>query len=111
MKNLEITFRHMETSTALKNHVEAQVEHDMHDFTRVESIHVILDVQKLTHKCEVDVHAKGHIHIKGHAETDDMYKSVTLAVEKAAKQLRKARDKRIDHHGHRERLADLDASS
>jgi len=111
MKNLEITFRHMDTSEALKAHILETVEHDLHSFTRIESIHVIADVQKLTHKCEVDIHAKGHLHIEGHAETDDMYKSVSLAVEKAARQLRKARDKMVDHHGHRERLTDFETRS
>jgi len=109
MKNLEITFRHMETSQILKDHVEQTIEHDLHDFTRIESVHVIMDVQKKNHRCEVDIHAKGHLHIEGHAESDDMYKSVTMAIGKAARQLRKARDKMTDIHGHRERLSDREA--
>lgn len=108
MKNLEITFRHMETSNALREHIERTVEHDLHDFTRIESVHVITDVQKHAHRCEVDIHAKGHLHIEGHAESDDMYKSVSQAVEKAARQLRKSRDKMIDRHGHRVRLTDIE---
>jgi len=39
------------------------------------------------------------------------FRHMEIAVEKAAKQLRKARDKRTDLHGRRDRLADLDASS
>ena len=106
---IETTFRHMEVSPALKQHVEDTVEHDFEDFDRVSRVHVILEVQKLAHRCEVDVHAKGHLHIEGHAETEDMYKSVNAAVAKAAKQLRRARDKMTDHHGRRERLVDVEA--
>lgn len=108
---IEVTHRHMDVSEALRANAIETVSRHFENFTRVERVHVILDVQKSTHKCEVDVYAKNHIHIEAEAESDDMYKSIAQAVERAEKQLRKSRDKVIDHHGHRERLSDLDLAS
>lgn len=107
---IETTFRHMDVSPTLKAHAEETIQRDFADFSRVESVHVILEVQKLSHRCEVDVHAKGHVHIEGHDETEDMYKSVNNAVMKAARQLRKSRDKMNDMHGNRVRLTDVEAT-
>ena len=51
--------------------------------------------------------ASNHIAVEATEESDDMYYSIDAAVEKAARQLRKHRDKDTDHK-HTKDLAELD---
>ncbi len=110
MMQVSVTCRHMEVTPSLRDHALSKVEHDFHEFPRVESVHVILDTQKHRHIAEVDVRAKNHIHIEGQAESDDMYHSINEAVEKASRQLRKRRDKTQDHRSLGS-IADMEASA
>ena len=107
---ISVTCRHMEVTPSLREHAIAKAEHDFIDFPRVESVHIILDVQKYLHKAEVIVQASSHLRVEGHEESEDMYYSIDKAVEKASKQLRKSRDK-IQDHKHTESLAQVEAAS
>ena len=104
---ISVTCRHMEVTPALRDHAIGKVEHDFAEFPRVESVRVILDVQRHLHKAEVVVQAKNHIRLEAEEESDDMYFSIDKAVAKAAKQLRKSRDK-IQDHRHNEKLESID---
>ena len=94
---ITVTGRHVDITDAIRHYAEDKVAHDMADFDRVESVHVILNLEKYRHLAEVVVKGKDHLHIEAEEESDDMYASMDVAVEKAAKQLRKHRDKVQDH--------------
>jgi putative sigma-54 modulation protein len=96
----------MDVTDALRNHVHARVESDLTD-PRVESVHVILDVQRANHLAEVVLQGKQHIRLEADATTDDMYRSIDQAVEKMARQLKKIHDKVIDNHKQRESMGEV----
>ena len=104
---ISVTCRHMDTTDALREHAMSKVEHDFHEFPRVLDVHVILDVQRHLHIAEVVVKGSNHISVEGKEESDDMYYSIDSAVEKAARQLRKQRDKDTDHK-HTDGLSELE---
>jgi putative sigma-54 modulation protein len=109
--NITVTCRHMEMSDALRNHATARVQEGLAEFTRVTDVHVILEVQKkINHIAEIDVRGKNHIHIEADETTTDMYASIDAAVEKAARQLRRLRDK-IQDHKHVVGLGEVEAET
>lgn len=64
--------------------------------SNITSIHVTFNVDKLRHIAEANVHVpKTEIHAK--AESDDMYKTVDILVDKLLRQLAKYKEKITDH--------------
>lgn len=96
--NINVTCRHMDQSSALREHAQSRVLESLSEFPRVEDVHVILEVQrKINHVAEVIVKARNHIHAEATETTSDMYASIDEAVDKVHRQLRKSRDKVQDH--------------
>lgn len=95
--DVNVTCRHIDVTDALREHAFDKVEHALSSFPRIMDVHVILDVEKYRHKAEIVAHAKNHITVEAEHESDDMYVSIDHAVDKAAKQLRRLRDKVQDH--------------
>ncbi len=102
--NINITSRHMAITDAIKDHVYAKLDGVLQEFPQVEHAHVVLDIQKFRHIVEVTVQAKNHLHVEARAMTDDMYKSIDQVVDKINRQLRRSREKRIDHKGGQRRI-------
>ena len=94
---ISVTARHMPLSEGLKEFGCAKIEREMNEFPRVENIHLVLNQEKYRHIAEIVVQAKNHVRVESKTESDDMYASIDKTVEKAAKQLRKLRDKIQDH--------------
>lgn len=95
--DIQVTGRHMEITEAIMNYARGKTEDELSAFPRVESVHVILNVEKYRHSAEVCVQASNHLRLEGKVESDDMYASIDGAVEKVAKQMRKAKDKVQSH--------------
>jgi len=89
----------VDITSAIREYAEGKVSDALQLFPRVESVHVILSVEKYRHRAEVVVQGAGHVRVDAHDEGDDMYASIDAAAEKAAKQLRKLRDRVHDHKG------------
>ena len=104
---IHITGRHMEITDAIRDHVYGKMQHDLADFPRIESVHVILDLEKYRQIAEVVIQAPNHIRVEAKAVSDDLYSSIDMASEKATKQVRKAWEKITDHKS-REPLAQVD---
>lgn len=85
---LSVTFRHMDSSDALKQYTEEKVAKVAKLLPRVVSAHVILGVEKLTHKCEVLIDS-GHLHCRGSASSENMYKSIDEATDKIIRQVKR----------------------
>lgn len=105
---ISVTGRNLDVTEAMRDHVHGKVEQALADFPRIEKVHVIMSVEKHRHLAEIVLHAPAHIQVDAREESDNMYASIDGAVEKAAKQLRRAWDKLQDHHKSRERLADVE---
>ena len=102
-----ITGRHMELTDALREHTLSRLEKLNDEFPRLQSAHVVLDVEKHRQFCEVVIHAPNHVVVDAKDETSDMYASIDGAMDKAEKQLRRTRDKMVDHKS--ESLGEIEA--
>jgi len=87
----------MDITEAITSYAHGKAEGELADFPRVESVHVILNVEKYRHLAEVVVQASNHLRVEGKMESDDMYASIDGAMEKVVKQMRKAKDKVQSH--------------
>lgn len=104
---IHITGRHMEITDAIREYVYGKIQHDLSDFPRIESVHVILDLEKYRQIAEVVIQAPNHIRVEAKTVSDDLYNSIDMASEKAAKQIRRTMEKITDHKS-REPLAQVD---
>jgi putative sigma-54 modulation protein len=95
---MHITGRHVEITDGIREHIYAKVEHSLSGLTRIQDVHVVLELQKRMHTAEVVVKGKDHIHVEAEATSENMYTSIDEAVDKTERQLRKLRDKIQDHH-------------
>jgi putative sigma-54 modulation protein len=107
---INITARHADISDEMKAHVHAKLSSVLEGHPNIEHTHVILDIQKFRHIIEVIIQAKRHQRIEAKDVSNDMYVSIDRVVDKLSRQLRKAREKIVDHKAakHRIKLADLD---
>ncbi len=64
---------------------------------RIIDVNVTLEVQKLEHRCDIVLRV-GHIKIKSHAATDNMYASIDKAVDKLESQFTRYKTRIQDHH-------------
>ena len=95
--NLEITFRHMESSPALKAYVEEKMtgfERYLHEPV---SMHVVLEVQKkIHHFAEVTIKSKN---FEAHCvhDSENMYASIDQMADKLERQLIRHKEKIKEH--------------
>jgi putative sigma-54 modulation protein len=90
------TFRHMETSEALKSYVEEKLERVQKYIDEPVVAQVFLMVEKIRHIAEMTITAKG-ITIKASEETNDMYAAVDAVLDKIERQLRRYKEKIKEH--------------
>jgi len=107
---ISVTGRHMDITDAIRDYTYDKLQQALAEFPRVDSVHVILDVEKYRHVAEVVIHAPNHILVEAREVSDDMYVSIDGATEKGARQLRKHWDKMSDHKS-REKLGQLEAKA
>lgn len=99
----QITFRHMDSSPALREYVESKLDHIQKHLVKAVEVHVILSVQKHIHKAEIVLHEQ-NLKASASETSNDMYKSIDSAMQKIEVQVRKFKDKRQEHHKHHEPL-------
>ena len=100
---VSITGRHVELTDPLKAYVDEKLQHLKHSFDYVVDVHVVLSVEKIRQRCEVNMQVNG-ISIHGSHETDDMYASIDGVMDKLNRQLKRYRAKLRKHmsnHGQR----------
>ena len=107
---INVTGRHLDITDAIRDHIHNKLTHAFHDFPRVLHVHVILDVQKHRQLAELVVQAANHVDVEATAESDDLYVSIDGAIDRAAKQLRRRRD-RVQDHKPRAKLGALEAET
>ncbi len=101
---VNITFRHLEPTDALKTHVRDRVAHVEKYIDRPSEAHAVLHVENLDHHAEITVKA-GRFLLRGTGRSQDMYASIDAAADRIEKQLKKHKSKLYDHHkanGHAE---------
>ena len=93
---ISTTFRHMESSDALKSYAEEKLDRVRKYIDEPIVAQVFLTVEKIRHLAEVTITAKG-ITIKAAEETNDMYAAIDAVVDKIERQLRRYKE-RIKAH-------------
>ncbi|HXI10936.1 MAG TPA: ribosome-associated translation inhibitor RaiA [Thermodesulfobacteriota bacterium] len=91
-----VTFRHMESSDALRKYAEEKSERLVKFLNEPIEIHWVLSVEKIRHIADTTVVANGAT-IKAQSNTQDMYSSIDTVMDKLEKQVRKHKEKTKDH--------------
>ncbi|WP_306591857.1 ribosome hibernation-promoting factor, HPF/YfiA family [Geothrix sp. 21YS21S-4] len=87
------TGRHMELTEPLKQFTQERLDKMAAYLDDIIDVHVILGVEKHRHAAEITLKTRASAFVAS-ATTDDMYSSITQAVEKLETQAHKHQDKR-----------------
>jgi putative sigma-54 modulation protein len=93
---VNITFRNLDPTEALKAHVRDRVERVQRFIDRPTEAHAVLHLENLHHHAELTVKA-GRFLLRGTSKTGDMYASIDAAAEKIERQLKKHKEKLLNH--------------
>ena len=94
---LNVSGHHVEVTESLRGYVESKIERLERHFDLVSDVHCILSVEKLRHKAEAKVNVNGGI-IFAETTEEDMYAAIDGLVDKLDRQVRKHKEKMVDHH-------------
>ncbi len=93
---VNITFRHLDPTEALKAHVRDKLLHIQRYVDRPTEAHAVLHLENLDHHADLTMKA-GSFLLRGRARSGDMYASIDLAAEKIERQLKKHKQKLQNH--------------
>ena len=94
---VNITFRNMFATDALRNHVTDKLSKVVDKYLdKVTEAHVTLSLERYLHHADINLHA-GHFHVRGKEKSEDMYASIDLACDKIERQLKKYKDRLKNH--------------
>ena len=94
--HVNVAFKGFAPSEGLKEQIEARIEKLEKYVNYPVEVHVILSIEKLTHRTEITCHAE-HKQLFSECETEDMHESIDRCIHKLEAQLKKERDKRKGH--------------
>jgi len=94
---LSVTGQQIDVTDSLRDYVSSKIEKIERHFDLVSDVHCILKVEKLRHTAEATVKVNGG---KIHADSteEDMYAAIDSLVDKLDRQVRKYKEKLVDHH-------------
>ncbi len=90
-----ITARHFDLTPEMKSHAESEIEGLSRYFENIISAELILDTERHRRMAELKVKVYNQT-LAGTGETDDMYNSIGVAVDKVKQQLKKYKGKLKD---------------
>jgi putative sigma-54 modulation protein len=94
--NLNVTGHHLEITPAIRDYVIGKLDRVTRHFDDVIDVNVVMTVDKLRHKVEVNLHTRGKdIHVE--AIEPDMYAAIDALVDKLDRQVLKHKEKRAVH--------------
>lgn len=89
---VSVTFRHVESSEALKEYATKRVNKVKKYLDGPVEAHIVLGIEKFRHQADITV-SSNNLKIKGKEETADMYSAIDMAMEKIEKQVKRMREK------------------
>lgn len=93
---INFTGHNIEITPALRSYAEDKLNKLEKHFDKINSIHVIFDVEKLTQIVEASIKVtKGELHAR--SESEDMYASIDALIDKLDRQLIKHKEKIQKH--------------
>jgi putative sigma-54 modulation protein len=94
--NLNVTGHHLDITPAIRDYVIGKLDRVTRHFDDVIDVNVVMSVDKLRHKVEVNLHTRGKdIHVE--AIEPDMYAAIDALVDKLDRQVLKHKEKRSGH--------------
>jgi putative sigma-54 modulation protein len=94
--HLNLTGNHLDITPAIRDYVVAKLGRVTRHFDHVIDVNVVLSVQKLRQKVEVNLHARGKdIHVE--AVAADMYAAIDALADKLDRQVLKHKEKLALH--------------
>ncbi len=95
--NIQVTFRHTESTEALKNYAIEKITHCLQKYINGEAdAQIILAIEKRDQIAEVRVRSKNH-EVDCKAVTADLYAAIDKVVDTVEGQLRKQKEKLRSH--------------
>ncbi len=103
---VNVTFRHMESSEALKKYAEEKtVRLNKYLFEPIE-VHWVLAIEKIRHIADATVTANG-VTIKAQEDTQDMYAAIDSVIDKLENQVRRHKERAKDHKPHSSQVSSV----
>jgi putative sigma-54 modulation protein len=94
--NLSISGHHLEVTPALRDYATQKLDRITRHFDRMIDMKVLLSVDKLIQKAEINIHVPGK-EIHAEASDQDLYAAIDLLVDKLDRQVIKYKSKQKDH--------------
>lgn len=94
---LDVTGHHVGITDSLREYVTNKLERIGRHFDQVTDMHCILTVEKQRQKAEATVSVNG-AKIYADATNEDMYAAIDALVDKLDRQVKKYKEKLVDHH-------------
>lgn len=85
--NISITFRHMDSSDAVRKYAEGKLSKLQKFLRRPMTAKVTLSIDRLKHSAEARISSGGE-HLEAHERSDDMYASIDRMMDKLERQIR-----------------------
>ena len=89
--NVSITFRHVDPSDALKRYSEEKIAKLQKFLRQPMQANVTLDMERIEHRVEVRI-SSGSEHYHGKEQSEDMYASIDVVVDKLERQIRSGKE-------------------
>jgi putative sigma-54 modulation protein len=94
--NFNLTGNHLPITPAIRDYVVGKLERVTRHFDHVIDVNVVMSVEKLRHKVEVNLHTRGKdIHVE--AVEPDMYAAIDALADKLDRKVVKQKEKRAAH--------------
>jgi len=92
-----VTFRHMEPSEPLKQHVMDKLQRIRKFFPDPIRAQIVLSLERYLHKADIIITLHNGLAIKGKELTEDMYSAIDQVMEKIERQVRRYKEKIASH--------------
>jgi putative sigma-54 modulation protein len=94
--NLTVTGHHVAVTPAIRTYVESKFERVMRHCDHVTAVNVVLSVEKLRQRAEVNVHVRGRDIFVEHVD-GDLYAAIDALADKLDRRLIKYKDRAYAH--------------
>lgn len=94
---LTISGHQIDLTDSMKQYIGEKMQRIERHFDHLNSIDVVLHVEKIHHKAEATINAKG-VTMHAHADSDNMYATIDDLTDKLDSQVRKHKEKLTNHH-------------
>jgi putative sigma-54 modulation protein len=89
--NIAITFRHIEPSEPVKKYAQEKIAKLQKFLRQPMQANVTLDMERIEHRVEVRI-SSGSEHYHGKEQSEDMYASIDVVVDKIERQIRSGKE-------------------